>query len=186
MGWERERATESPYDPRSRFSDGGDDIGIPQERMFLDAVRHPSFPKLRLGNLDAYRDWGHAEDYVEGMWRMLQQDKPDDYVLATGTSCSVRDFVGEVFGALGREIIWQGRGAEEVGMLLENNRKVVRIAPEFYRPAEVYNLIGDSRKAQQNLKWSIRKTRHNLIQDMIDAELHKHATAGGHTQRARA
>tara|TARA_B100000073_G_scaffold250557_1_gene210803 strand:+ start:5251 stop:6297 length:1047 start_codon:yes stop_codon:yes gene_type:complete len=141
---------------------------------------------LYLGNLDAVRDWGHAEDYVEGMWRMLQQDAPDDYVLATGTSCSVRDFVCEVFGALGHDIIWQGQGAEEVGMLLENNREVVRIAPEFYRPAEVHNLIGDSRKAQQNLDWSIRKTRYNLIQDMIDAELNKDARAGGHIQRARA
>lgn len=125
---------------------------------------------LLLGNLDAERDWGHAADYVEGMWRMLQQDVPDDFVLATGQACRVRQFVEEVFTALGHQMKWQGQGLDEVGILVENNQEVVRIAADYYRPAEVHCLIGDSRKAQQKLNWSASTTRQQLIQDMIDAQ----------------
>ena len=94
VGWEKKHAIDVPItNDRFTCSETYEDIGIPQERMFLDAVRHPSFPKLRLGNLDAYRDWGHAEDYVYAMWLMLQQDTPDDYVIATGEAYSIRNFL---------------------------------------------------------------------------------------------
>ena len=117
------------------------------KRVYTD----PSFT-LEIGNLDARRDWGYAPEYVEGMWRMLQQDTPDDYVLSTGETHSVREFVEVAMEAFGHTITWEGTGLSEVGRD-ETGRIVIRINPEFYRPAEVDLLIGDSSKASRVLGW---------------------------------
>ena len=103
---------------------------------------------LYLGNMEAKRDWGHAKDYVEGMWRMLQQDEPDDYVLATGEAYSVRQFVELSFAELGMTIRWQGSGVEEEGVCEETGQTVVRIDPRYFRPTEVEFLLGDATKAR--------------------------------------
>ena len=112
---------------------------------------------LDLGNLDAKRDWGYAREYVEGMWRMLQADEPDTFVLATNRTETVRDFATMAFKAAGIEIEWVGRGSEERGISPVDGRELVRINPKFYRPAEVDLLIGDSSKAERILGW--RPTR---------------------------
>ena len=108
---------------------------------------------LDLGNLDAQRDWGYAAEYVEGMWMMLQQDEPDDYVLATGRTHSVRDFVNAAGEALGFDLEWSGEGANARGIDRRTGKAIVIVTPEFYRPAEVDLLIGDPRKAKQKLNW---------------------------------
>ncbi len=129
---------------------------------------------LTLGNLDAQRDWGHAADYVEGMWLMLQQDTPRDYVLASGVSCSVRLFVEDVFAVLGMPIKWQGNGQEEQGIFLENGAVAVNISSAFYRPSEVHVLQGDASLAKRDLGWSAQISRQNLINEMIAAALGEH------------
>lgn len=119
---------------------------------------------LRLGNLDAKRDWGHARDYVDGMWRMLQVDKPDDYVLATGCSRSVRDFVETALGT----ITWSGKGADETGKDAKG-RTLVMVDPALYRPIDVPCLVGDSSKAQKILGWEPRTKFDNLVTEMMAA-----------------
>jgi GDPmannose 4,6-dehydratase len=125
----------------------------------------PSFI-LELGNLDARRDWGHAEDYVRAMWLMLQQDVPDDYVVATGETHTVREFVESAFRAAGHSIRWEGSGLAETGFD-ETGRIVLRINRAFYRPAEVDVLIGDATKAQTVLGWSPRVTFERLVERMV-------------------
>lgn len=125
---------------------------------------------LRLGNLDALRDWGHARDYVEGMWRMLQQPAPDDYVLATGTQISVRSFVERAFAAAGREIVWYGSGAEERGVDKLTGKLAVAVDPKYYRPTEVETLLGDATKARTQLGWTPRTTIDELIAEMVWAD----------------
>jgi GDPmannose 4,6-dehydratase len=127
--------------------------------------------KLILGNLDAKRDWGYAKDFVEGMWRMLQQTTPEDYVLATGATTSVRVFVELAFGAAGIEIEWQGKGVEEKGFDRKTGKMVVEISPDFFRPAEVDILIGDASKAQEKLGWVPQTSIEVLVQMMIEADL---------------
>ena len=124
---------------------------------------------LELGNLDAKRDWGHAQDYVEGMWRMLQQDKPEDFVLATGETHSVREFVELAFKESGHTITWQGTGVNEVGVD-ETGRTVVEINPKFYRPAEVELLLGDPSKARTKLGWTPTTTFPTLVTRMVRAD----------------
>ena len=124
---------------------------------------------LYLGNLDAKRDWGHAQDYVEGMWLMLQQVHPKDYVLASGSACRVRDFVNDVFEILGRPIKWRGAGLDEVGCFVDDGAVAVRISEEFYRPNEVHELLGDASKAAKDLGWKANISRKDLIVDMIEA-----------------
>lgn len=125
---------------------------------------------LYLGNLDAKRDWGHAKDYVEGMWRMLQAAEPKDYVVASGETHSVREFVEKCFARVGRTIFWHGKGVDEVG-IDQLGATVVRIKSEYFRPAEVDLLLGDPRKIEKELGWKRTVTFEELIAEMVDAEM---------------
>lgn len=128
---------------------------------------------LSMGNIDAKRDWGHAKDFVYGMYLMLQQKNPDDYVLATGELHSVRELIEEVAMTLWNEPIeWQGEGIDEVGFV--NGNQIINISEEFYRPAEVDVLLGDSSKARNVLGWKPEYDYKSLVKDMLDAELAKH------------
>lgn len=125
---------------------------------------------LYLGNLDALRDWGHARDYVEGMWRIVQQDAPGDYVLATGESHSVREFVELAFGEIGVEIEWQGDGLEETGVDAASGQARVRIDPRYFRPTEVDALRGDPSKAERELGWRATTSFEDLVREMVNAD----------------
>ena len=127
--------------------------------------------KLSLGNMDAKRDWGFAGDYVEGMWMMLQQDKPDDYVLATNETHTVREFVDAAFKQLGITVKWEGKGIDEKGYDSETGRLLVDINPEFYRPAEVEFLWGNPAKAEQELGWKRKVNFEGLVAMMMDHDL---------------
>lgn len=126
---------------------------------------------LVLGNLDAKRDWGHARDYVHGMWLMLQQDTPDDYVLATGETTTVRTFVDWAFQDVGINIEWKGEGVDERGYDSATGRCLVEVNPRYYRPTEVDLLIGDPTKAQQKLGWKHDVTVRDLVTEMVQADL---------------
>lgn len=126
---------------------------------------------LYLGNMEAKRDWGHAKDYVEGMWRMLQQDEPDDYVLATGEAYSVRQFVELSFAELGMTINWRGKGVDEEGVCQETGKVIVRIDPRYFRPTEVEFLLGDASKARLQLGWQPKHSFRDLVRDMVAADL---------------
>jgi len=127
--------------------------------------------RLYLGNMDALRDWGHARDYVEGMWMMLQAETPDDFVLATGKQYSVRQYVERAFGRVGLPIEWRGEGVDEIGVVAGTDRKVVAVDPAYYRPAEVETLLGDPTKAREQLGWSPRVTFEELVDEMVDADV---------------
>lgn len=127
--------------------------------------------ELFVGNLDAQRDWGHARDYVEGMWMMIQQEKPDDYVLATGETHSVREFIELAFGEVGRTIRWQGHGLDEVGIDANSGAILVRVDKAYFRPTEVEQLLGNPRKAHTVLGWRHKTTFHQLVQEMVAADL---------------
>lgn len=126
---------------------------------------------LYLGNLDSKRDWGYAKDYVEGMWLMLQQKSPDDYILATGEIHSVREFVEECCKFLGIELMWKGKGKNEVGINERTKEVIIKIDPKYYRPAEVDLLLGDPTKANKKLKWKSRTKFKDLVKIMIEADL---------------
>ena len=126
---------------------------------------------LYLGNLDAKRDWGHARDYVEGMWLMMQQDQPDDYVLATGETHSVREFVEIAFSEVGKTIKWEGAGENEVGIDAASGEKLVQIDPRYFRPTEVDLLIGDPSKAKEKLGWSHKTQFKDLVKEMVAADI---------------
>jgi GDPmannose 4,6-dehydratase len=126
--------------------------------------------RLYLGNLDAKRDWGHARDYVEGMWRILQQPAPDDYVLATGEMHSVREFVELAFAEAGRQIAWKGQGVEEVGVDAKSGQVLVAIDPRYFRPTEVDELLGDPTKAHQMLGWRHKTTFKELVAEMVASD----------------
>jgi GDPmannose 4,6-dehydratase len=127
--------------------------------------------RLYLGNLDARRDWGHARDYVEGMWRILQQDAPDDYVLATGEAHSVRELVELAFACTEREIVWRGSGLDEVGLCAGTGAELVRVDPRYFRPTEVDLLQGDPAKARTRLGWRHRTSFAELVREMVEADL---------------
>ena len=129
--------------------------------------------KLLLGNLDARRDWGYAPEYAEGMWKMLQVDDPDDFVLATNETHKIREFVEEAFKVLGEEIIWQGKGIDEKGILKSSGKEVVAIDPRYFRPTEVDLLIGDYGKARKKLGWQPKTTFKDLVRIMVEADLKK-------------
>jgi GDPmannose 4,6-dehydratase len=126
---------------------------------------------LFLGNLDAKRDWGHARDYVEGMWQILQQPEPDDYVLATGETHSVREFVEKAFQQIGLRIVWKGAGVEEKGLDAASGRILVEVDPGYFRPTEVDILIGDPSKARSRLGWRHRVSFEQLVAEMVAADL---------------
>jgi GDPmannose 4,6-dehydratase len=128
---------------------------------------------LELGNLDAKRDWGFAKEYVEGMWRMLQADEPDTYVLATGRTVSVRDFVRLAFQAAGITLEFRGRGEDEVGVDVKSGKTRVVVNPKFYRPAEVDLLIGNAEKARRVLGWAPETTLEQLCRMMVEADLRR-------------
>ena len=128
-------------------------------------------PCLYLGNLDAKRDWGHARDYVEGMWLMLQQDEPQDYVLATGETRSVREFVENAFQYVGRRVEWRGTGVDEIGVDAKSGKTLVRVDPRYFRPTEVDLLIGDPSKAKQVLGWTPKTSFEQLVTQMMEVDL---------------
>jgi GDPmannose 4,6-dehydratase len=121
---------------------------------------------LYLGNLNAKRDWGHAKDFVEAMWLMLQQDEPDDYVIATGTQYSVKDFVEEAAPYFGMKIAWEGEGLNEVGIDKLTKKTVIQVNPKYFRPAEVETLLGDATKAKEKLGWEPKISFKQLVEDM--------------------
>ncbi len=125
---------------------------------------------LWLGNLEAKRDWGHARDYVEGMWRTLQQKTPDDYVLATGESHSVREFVELAFAETGRKIAWRGKGVDEQGIDADTKECLVRVDSRYFRPTEVDMLLGDASKAKKVLGWTHKISFKQLVRDMVAAD----------------
>ena len=140
--------------------------------------------RLYLGNLDSKRDWGHADDYVEGMWRIMQHDKPDDFVLATGISTSIRDFTTQAFSEAGISLEWSGSGVNEVGINAQTGKLLVSVDPTYFRPTEVDLLIGDATKAKEKLGWSPTCDLKQLISEMISSDLkearkERHLQSGG-------
>ena len=135
------------------------------------AIEFKQQEKLYLGNLDARRDWGHARDYVDGMWRILQQPKPDDYVLATGQAHSVREFVERAFAHIGRDIKWQGSGTNERGVDAASGQVLVEVDSRYFRPTEVDNLFGDPSKARKILGWNHTTSFDVLVREMVEADL---------------
>ena len=121
---------------------------------------------LYLGNLNAKRDWGHAKDFVEAMWLMLQQDVPDDYVIATGVQYSVKDFVEAAASYFGMKIVWMGEGLDEYGYDLNTKKVVIKVDPKYFRPAEVETLLGDASKAKEKLGWEPKISFKELVEDM--------------------
>lgn len=124
--------------------------------------------KLVMGNIDAKRDWGHAKDYVEGMWRILQADKPDDYVLSTNEFHSVREFIEKSFSMRGFDLRWKGTGVDEIGYDYNNGRELIHISDKYFRPAEVEELLGDSTKARTELGWEPQYSFDQLVKEMVD------------------
>ena len=135
--------------------------------------------KLLLGNLSSKRDWGYARDYVECMWLMLQQEQPEDYVIATGAQHTVREFATLAFQYTGIELRWEGEGADEKGIDVRTGRVLVAVSPDFYRPTDVVNLLGDPSKARQKLGWNPSKTSfEELVRLMVDSDMAKVAGEG--------
>jgi len=126
---------------------------------------------LELGNLDAKRDWGHSKDYVKAMWLMLQQNKPDDYVIASGKTRTIREFATKAFKEAGIDIVFKGKGIKEVGIDKKTNKVLLKINPDFFRPAEVELLLGDPRKAEKKLKWKREISFDDLVKRMVKNDL---------------
>ena len=126
---------------------------------------------LYLGNMDAQRDWGHARDYVEGMWRIVQHDSAEDWVLATGVTTSVRRFVELAFAEIGRTLAWEGKGIDEVGRCTRDGTALVKIDPRYFRPTEVDLLLGDPTKARTRLGWQATTTMEQLVREMVAADI---------------
>ena len=134
-------------------------------------IKHNLQPQIELGNMNAKRDWGHAKDYVDGMWRMMQQDRADSYILSTGRTETVRDFVKMAFAAADIDVAFEGQGEDEVAQEVGSGRVLVRVNPQFYRPAEVDLLIGDPSKAREKLGWESRTNLEELCRGMVHADI---------------
>ncbi|MBC2604164.1 GDP-mannose 4,6-dehydratase [Puniceicoccus vermicola] len=141
-------------------------------------IAHGLQEDLKLGNMDAKRDWGYAPEYVEGMWRILQHEEPDDFVLATNETRTVREFVSEAFGELDITLNWEGEGVDEVGIDAKTGKKVVVVDPNYFRPAEVDLLIGDATKAKEKLGWEAKTKFAELARLMARADYDKVARRG--------
>ena len=126
---------------------------------------------LYLGNLDAKRDWGHAKDYVDGMWKILQHDEPEDFVLATGETHTVREFVELAFNCIDIKIVWNGSGLKEVGYCHKTEKPLVHVNPKYFRPTEVDILIGDPKKAKEKLGWVHTTSFENLVSEMVAEDI---------------
>jgi GDPmannose 4,6-dehydratase len=137
----------------------------------IAAIHHGLQDRLYIGNLDAKRDWGHARDYVDGMWRILQYSEPDDFVLATGETHTVRELVEVAFAVVGRRLEWRGKGADEVGLDVASGETVVSIDPRYFRPTEVDILVGDARKAREKLGWTHTTSFKVMISEMVRSDL---------------
>lgn len=135
------------------------------------AIKHGTKDKVYMGNLDAKRDWGHARDYVHGMWLMLQHKKPDDFVLATGRAESVRFFLEKAFACADMEIVWENKGLNEKGIDRKSGKIVVEIDERYFRPAEVELLLGDPSKARNDLGWEPKTTLEELIEEMVEEDI---------------
>ena len=135
------------------------------------AIHHGRQDRLRLGNLNAIRDWGHARDFVEGMWRILQYDRGDDFVLATGEAHSVREFVERAFSHVGVEIAWRGKDIDEVGLDAKTGRTLIEVDPRYFRPTEVELLVGDATKAERLLGWTPTCRFDELVREMVEADV---------------
>lgn len=141
--------------------------------MAASAIAQGKSDCVYLGNLEAKRDWGHARDFVEGIWRILQQETPDDYVLATGETHSVREFTELAFARAGIPIEWDGKGVDEVGRCVSSGRAMVRIDPRYFRPAEVDLLVGNAAKARDTLGWIPQVSFRDLVDEMVDADMER-------------
>jgi len=141
--------------------------------MGLNKILNNKEERLVMGNIDSLRDWGHAKDYIEGMWLMLQQETPDDFVLATGEMHSVREFIEIAFKKRGFDIEWKGTGVEEIGVDKKTSRILVSIDEKYFRPAEVDQLLGDSSKARKELNWSPKIQFDKLVELMVDSDCGK-------------
>ena len=142
------------------------------------AIHHGNQSALYLGNLDAQRDWGHARDYVEGMYQILQQEKPDDYVLGTGEMHSVREFTELAFREVGIDIEWEGAGVDEIGKDAKNGRTLVKVDPVYFRPTEVEQLLADPTKAREKLGWTHTTSFDALVKEMVAEDLREMADGG--------
>jgi GDPmannose 4,6-dehydratase len=138
--------------------------------MGLKAIAEDRQNVLYLGNLDAKRDWGHAKDYVRAMWMMLQQDSPEDYVIATGEQYSVREFVEKAAPYFGFDIEWYGQGEDEIGMDKNTKKTIIAVSPKYYRPTEVETLLGDSTKAKEKIGWEPEISFNDLVMEMCENE----------------
>lgn len=136
----------------------------------LNMILKGDTDRLVLGNIDALRDWGHAKDYVEGMWRMLQHEKAEDFVLATGEFHTVREFVEKAFALKGFDIAWKGTGIDEIGYDKNTGRELIFISEKYFRPAEVERLLGDSTKAKNILGWESKTSFDELVREMVEAD----------------
>ncbi|MEE9375793.1 MAG: GDP-mannose 4,6-dehydratase [Rhizobiaceae bacterium] len=149
----------------------GETFVIRKVTRAVAAISMGQLDKLYLGNLDAKRDWGHAKEYVEGMWRIVQQDVPSDFVLATGKAHSVRDFVNAAFSKVDIKIAWKGSGVNEVGTDTETGRVLIEVDPSYFRPTEVDLLIGDASKAKKELGWEAKIGLNEMVEEMVGHDL---------------
>lgn len=140
-------------------------------RAVAAVYHHKDVPVLTMGNMYAYRDWGHAQDYIEAMWKMLQQEHPDDFVVATGESHTVKEFIEAAFGEIGVELRWEGVGVEEKGYDANTGSLLVRVDPKFFRMTEVHHLRGDPSKAKALMGWYPRITFHDLVKRMVKHDI---------------
>jgi GDPmannose 4,6-dehydratase len=153
----------------------GEDFVTRKIARAVASIANGSNKTLYLGNLDAKRDWGHAMDYVRGMWMILNHDTPDDFVLATGQSHSVRKFVECAFACVDILIDWQGNGQNEKGVHSKTGKTLVEIDPQFYRPIDIHHLVGDAAKAKQKLGWIPSYSFDELVKSMVESDLNNHA-----------